>query len=156
MSDIPADGRLVDFQPTARQTRPVARRVGWILVAVTSLLIGMYAVLVVATGFALVPEEVAGNRFPSALGLRIHIVASGIALITGPFQFLRPLRHRFPVVHRTLGRIYVVACLVGGLAGGLIALFSTSGLVAGFGLPWRSPGSPARSKPGWRSAGTTT
>jgi len=134
MSDIPADGRLVDFQPTARQTRPVARRVGWILVAVTSLLIGMYAVLVVATGFALVPEEVAGNRFPSALGLRIHIVASGIALITGPFQFLRPLRHRFPVVHRTLGRIYVVACLVGGLAGGLIALFSTSGLVAGFGF----------------------
>ena len=133
-TDTPADGRSIDLEPTARRTRPVARRIGWILVAVTSLLIGAYAVLLVASGFAVLPEEVAGNRFPSALGLRIHIIASGIALITGPFQFLRPLRHRFPVVHRTLGRIYVVACLIGGLAGGLIALFSTSGLVAGFGF----------------------
>src|SRR4029453_18577386 len=127
MSDISANRRAIEFQPTARRTRPVAPRVGWILVAVTSLLVGAYAVLLVASGFALVPEEVVGNRFPSALGLRLHIVASGIAFITGPFQFLRPLRHRFPVVHRTLGRIYVVACLIGGLAGGLIALFSTSG-----------------------------
>jgi hypothetical protein len=101
---------------------------------VSSLLIGAYAVFIIVTGFAFVAEEVAGNRFPSALGLRTHIVASGIALITGPFQFLRPLRHRFPLVHRTFGRIYVVACLIGGVAGGSIALFSTSGLVAGFGF----------------------
>jgi len=134
MSEISADRHAIEFQPTARRTRPVARRVGWILVAVTSLLVGAYAVLLVASGFALVPEDVAGNRFPSVLGLRIHIIASGIALITGPFQFLRPLRERFPLVHRTIGRIYVVACLIGGLAGGLIALFSTSGLVAGFGF----------------------
>jgi hypothetical protein len=134
MSDIPTEVRSMELPPTARRTRPVARRIGWILVAVTSLLIGAYAVLLVASGFSLVPEDIAGNRFPSALGLRIHIIASGIALITGPFQFLRPLRRRFPVVHRTLGRIYVAACLVGGLAGGLIALFTTYGLVAGFGF----------------------
>jgi uncharacterized membrane protein len=105
-----------------------------VLVAVSSLMIGGYAVFIIATGFAFVAEEVAGNRFPSVLGLRIHIVASGIALISGPFQFLRPLRHRFPLVHRTLGRIYVVASLIGAVAGGSIALFSTSGLVAGFGF----------------------
>jgi hypothetical protein len=134
MSDIPTEVRSKRLPPTARRTRPVARRIGWILVAITSVLIGAYALFLMASGFTLVPEEVAGNRFPSALGLRIHIVASGIALLTGPFQFLRPLRRRFPVVHRTLGRIYVVACLVGGLAGGLIALFSTGGLVAGFGF----------------------
>lgn len=100
----------------------------------TSILIGAYAVFIVATGFAFVPDEVPANRFPTALGLRTHIVASGIALLTGPFQFLRPLRHRFPLVHRTLGRIYVVACIVGGIAGGSIALFTASGLVAGFGF----------------------
>jgi hypothetical protein len=121
VSDSLVDGSSIELPPAARRTRPVARRIGWVLVAVTSLLIGAYAVLLVASGFALVPEEVASNRFPSALGLRIHIVASGVALITGPFQFLRPLRHRFPVVHRTLGRIYVVASLIGGLAGGSIA-----------------------------------
>lgn len=134
MSDSLVDRSSIELRPAARRPRPVARRIGWVLVAVPSLLIGAYAVLLVASGFALVPEEVASNRFPSALGLRIHIVAAGIALITGPFQFLRPLRHRFPIVHRTLGRIYVVACLIGGLAGGSIALFSASGLVAGFGF----------------------
>jgi hypothetical protein len=58
MSDIPADGRSIEFQPTARRARPVARRIGWILVAVTSLLIGAYAVFLIATGFAFVPAEV--------------------------------------------------------------------------------------------------
>jgi hypothetical protein len=134
MSDIPTEVRSIELPPTARRTRPVARRVGWILVAITSVLIGAYAILLIASGFTLVPEDIAGNRFPSVLGLRIHIVASAIALISGPFQFLRPLRRRFPVVHRTLGRIYVAACLVGGLAGGLIALFTTYGLAAGFGF----------------------
>jgi Predicted membrane protein (DUF2306) len=133
MGDTSVD-TSIEFPSTARRTRPVARRIGWVLVVVSSLLIGAYAVFIIVTGFAFVAEEVAGNRFPSALGLRTHIVASGIALITGPFQFLRPLRHRFPLVHRTFGRIYVVACLIGGVAGGSIALFSTSGLVAGFGF----------------------
>jgi hypothetical protein len=68
MTDIPADERAIDLQPRARPTRPVLRRVGWILVAVTSLLIGAYAVLLVASGFALVPEDVAGNRFPVPSG----------------------------------------------------------------------------------------
>ena len=95
--------------------------------AVTSLLIGAYAVLLLP---AALPCTRGGRRvrFPQCPRAKDHITASGIALITGPFpQFLRPLRHRFPVVHRTIGRIHVVACLIGGLASGLIALFSTSG-----------------------------
>ena len=116
MGDIPVD-TSIQLPSTARRSRPVPRRIGWVLVAVGSLLIGAYAIFIIATGFAFVAQEVAGNRFPSALGLRTHVVASGIALITGPFQFLRPLRHRFPTVHRTTGRIYVVACIIGGLAG---------------------------------------
>ena len=134
MSDIPADLRGSESPPLTRRSWPVPRRLGWAVVAVTSILVGAYAVFLVVTGFAFVPEEVAANRFPSALGLRTHIMASAIALLMGPFQFFRPLRRRFPIVHRTLGRIYVAACIVGGLAGGSIALFTTSGLVAGFGF----------------------
>ena len=33
-----------------------------------------------------------------------------------------------------MGRTYVLACLIGGLAGGSIALFSSAGLVAGLGF----------------------
>ena len=99
-----------------------------------SVLIGAYAVAVVASNFDLVADDVAANRFPTPLGLRIHIVASGLALLVGPFQFNRALRRRAPRVHRTMGRIYVAAVMVGGLAGGSIALFSDSGLIAGFGF----------------------
>ena len=111
-----------------------SRRIGWAVVTVLSVAIGAYAVAVVASNFAMVAGEVAGNRFPTPLGLRVHIVASGLALLIGPFQFLRALRNRAPRVHRWMGRTYVLACLIGGLAGGSIALFSSSGLVAGFGF----------------------
>jgi hypothetical protein len=86
------------------------------------------------TGFQFVPASVAGNQFPSALGLRTHITAAAVALITGPFQFLRPLRSRFPVAHHSIGGVYIVACLIGGTAAGLIAVFTTSGPVAGAGF----------------------
>ena len=134
MSDLPADVRGIELPQQTRRSWPVPRRIGWAVVTVTSILVGAYAVFLVATGFAFVPDEVAGNRFPTTIGLRTHITASAIALLVGPFQFLRPLRRRFPMVHRTLGRIYVAACIIGGLAGGSIALFSTSGLAAGFGF----------------------
>lgn len=104
------------------------------VMTVFALAVGGYAVALVASGFRLVPGEIAANRFPTPLGLRIHIVAAGLALLTGPFQFARGLRNRLPRVHRWLGRTYVASCLVGGVSGGAIALFSTSGLVAGAGF----------------------
>jgi Predicted membrane protein (DUF2306) len=113
---------------------PIARGIGWAVMALFSLGVAGYAIFLVLTGFAFVPAEIAANRFPTALGLRTHISASALALLTGPFQFLRPLRRRFPVAHHWIGRVYIAACLVGGVAGGAIALFSTSGLVAGFGF----------------------
>ncbi len=113
---------------------PVGRRIGWGTMTVLALLVGGYALFLVVTGFRFVPADVAGNHFPTALGLRTHITASAFALITGPFQFLRPLRRRFPVAHHVIGGVYITACLVGGLAAAAIALFSTAGLVAGAGF----------------------
>jgi uncharacterized membrane protein len=96
--------------------------------------VGGYALFHVATGFAYLPPEVAGNAFPSSIGLRAHVAASGVALILGPFQFLRSLRAKRPRLHRWTGRCYVAACLTGGAAGGAIALFTTAGPVAGWGF----------------------
>ncbi len=121
--------------PTDQRPRHgIARRIGWGAMTFLSLGVGTYALVLVATGFRFVPADVAANHFPTALGLRTHITASAVALITGPFQFLRPLRRRYPVAHHWIGRIYLTACLVGGVAAGLIALFSAGGLVAGFGF----------------------
>jgi uncharacterized membrane protein len=122
------------LRPDPPRPHPPARRVGWVIMTVLAVAVGGYAVALVASGFRLVPTDIAANRFPTPLGLRVHIVASGVALLVGPFQFARALRHRLPRVHRWLGRTYVIACAVGGVSGGLIAMFSSSGPVAGAGF----------------------
>jgi uncharacterized membrane protein len=103
-------------------------------VAVLSVGVGGYALFHVLTGFAHVPPPVMNSHFFTPLGIQIHIGASGVALLVGAFQFLRSLRARRPRLHRWVGRIYVAACVIGGLAGGIIALYSSAGLVAGWGF----------------------
>jgi uncharacterized membrane protein len=109
-------------------------RIGWSLMAFLSLGVAGYAAFHVATGFVHLPPDVAQNTFVSPYGLYLHITASAVALALGPFQFLRGLRSRMPWLHRWTGRTYVAACLLGGLAGGAIALYSTAGLAAGAGF----------------------
>ncbi len=133
MLTMTLSGTAVAEQGTAAH-RVAARRVGWVIMTVFALAVGGYAVALVASGFRLVPGEIATNRFPTPLGLRVHIVAAGVALLVGPFQFARALRTRLPRLHRWLGRTYLVACLAGGMSGGAIALFSANGLAAGAGF----------------------
>lgn len=112
----------------------VAGRIGWSVMTFFSLGVGGYALYHAATGFVQLGQEVASNAFPSPHGLHLHIAASGIALALGPFQFLRGVRTKAPWLHRWIGRVYVTACLLGGLAGGAIAMFSSSGPIAGAGF----------------------
>ena len=67
-------------------------------------------------------------------GLYVHAFGGGIALIIGPFQFLSRLRNRRPILHRWMGRIYLIAVLLSGLAAFLIAPGMISGLVGEIGL----------------------
>jgi uncharacterized membrane protein len=115
-----------------------AARIGthltWGLITLLSVGVGGYALFHVATGFQFVPPEVAANAFFTPLGLQTHIAVSAIAMILGAFQFLKVLRTRAPAVHRWMGRIYIAACLVGGVSGLSIALYSSAGPIAGWGF----------------------
>jgi uncharacterized membrane protein len=68
--------------------------------------------------------------------LALHVAGAATALLVGPLQFVARLRARRPAVHRVLGRVYVTGCLVGGVAGLVLAFGAASGpvSVAGFGL----------------------
>jgi uncharacterized membrane protein len=112
-----------------------AARIGthaaWGLIAFMSVGVGGYALFHVATGFAHLPLT---NPMFDPWGLRVHVAASAFAMILGAFQFLKVLRQKAPVVHRWMGRAYILACVVGGVAGGAIALSSTAGPIAGWGF----------------------
>ena len=68
------------------------------------------------------------------VGLFVHAFSGGIALLLGPFQFLDGFRKRRPVVHRWMGRLYLVSILIGGLWAFVIAPGMISGLVGEVGL----------------------
>jgi uncharacterized membrane protein len=108
-----------------------AKATTWGLIAFLSVGVGGYALFHAFTGFAHLPIT---NPMFDPWGLSTHIAASGVAMILGAFQFLKPLRQNAPAVHRWMGRVYVLACVIGGLAGGAIALSSTAGPIAGWGF----------------------
>ena len=103
----------------------------WAVITLLSIGVGGYALYHVATGFEHLPLT---NPMFDPYGLRTHIAASAFAMILGAFQFSKSLRRKAPTLHRWMGRGYVLACVVGGLAGGAIALSSTAGPIAGWGF----------------------
>ena len=74
----------------------------------------------------------------ATVAIGVHFLAGGVILVLGCVQLLSSVRARWPAVHRWLGRVYVVACVLAGLGGlGFIASKGTvGGLVMdlGFGL----------------------
>jgi uncharacterized membrane protein len=56
-----------------------------------------------------------------------HFIGSGTALLVGGFQFSARLRRNYPQVHRWTGRVYLLACLAGGLGGLGLATISFGG-----------------------------
>ncbi|GAA1809488.1 DUF2306 domain-containing protein [Agromyces neolithicus] len=99
--------------------------------------------IVLAIGIAAyaVPRYLTGNPDDSAvplgpdpmlhyLVLTAHAAPAGLALILGPFQFITPLRTRFPRAHRVTGRIYMICIALGAMAGLVAATISVDGFSA--------------------------
>jgi uncharacterized membrane protein len=80
-------------------------------------------------------DEVAANLMRKPW-LPIHAAFAATALLVGPFQFLARFRTRAPQVHRTVGKVYVAACLAAAPAGLILASHSAAGPIAqwGFGI----------------------
>jgi len=69
---------------------------------------------------------------PSAIA--VHLAGGIGAIVIGAFQLNSRLRRNFLPTHRWLGRVYVVAVTLGGIAGFVLATNSTGGLVTHFGF----------------------
>ncbi len=64
----------------------------------------------------------------------LHTTGGGLALLLGSVQFFPRLRNRYLTLHRNLGKAYVLACLIGGTSGLVIALFANGGWIAKMGF----------------------
>ncbi|WP_395007222.1 DUF2306 domain-containing protein [Undibacterium sp.] len=104
-----------------------------------SLGVAAYATIVYAAFplGSLVHPEMKTNFENHRLAIYLHIFASSLALLIGPFQFSKRLRVSRPQLHRLLGKIYLgLGVLLGGLAGLFMAAFAYGGLTSnlGFGI----------------------
>lgn len=70
------------------------------------------------------------------VGALVHMACSPVALVAGALQVNRAIRTRHLVLHRWLGRLYVLAVLLAGASGMSMALQAQGGPVSewGFGL----------------------
>jgi len=117
---------------------PAAPKMGWPfwLMLAGSLLIALASVRYLFPGAPGGAPGIMANAFTKYGALTVHAGFAIVALTIGPFQFMRGLRTGRPRLHRWMGRTYVLACLIAGAAGLVLALGATTGPVstAGFGI----------------------
>lgn len=113
-------------------------KIYWILLGLLAIGVGLYPLLYLIMdepeGILLSKSEALLSNVIWKTGFFLHIIPGGIALLVGWTQFSAKIRRDKVHLHRLLGKIYVSAALVSGLAGFSIAWFATGGIVAKIGF----------------------
>ena len=81
-----------------------------------------------------------------------HMLIAPIALFVGPFQFNSRIRATRPRLHRTMGKIYVAACTIAGIAALATAPYASGGPIAGLGFATLAVCWIAATLGAWRAA----
>lgn len=110
---------------------------------VARILIAILSVYIVSKSFRYLGFEVTGiledkgplvRDFFYKLGFYSHVIFGSVALLTGPWQFFKRFRNKQIKLHRTLGKIYIISCLLGSISGFGIAFFASGGIVGKLGF----------------------
>lgn len=123
--------------PSVQPRKPSLRKqIGWAVL----LLLAIYPVLLSSDYLTLKSEDIPFAEQKAVYlahhtMLMVHIVASMLAILIGPFQFLPTLRKgRLLKIHRWLGRAYLLSVLCGGIGGLYMAQFGYGGLISELGF----------------------
>ena len=120
-------------QTSDRPLAPKPRLGRWAYGLMALLSFGVAGYAVVVASLDRFPPPIAANSAGLAT-LILHATCASVALVIGPFQLMPGLRTRRRRLHRWMGRLYCVACLVGGVAGAALAWGTSSGPVAKYGF----------------------
>lgn len=105
----------------------------WWAMAVNAVLIAAYALAVMLVPVVRAPF-VRERLVAMPLAIYAHLVGGAIAVGIGWLQFDVSLRERRVSVHRWIGRVYLVAVLIGGVGGLALARVSQEGVVTHLGF----------------------
>jgi uncharacterized membrane protein len=119
--------RAFDTKP--RATLAKALRYGGALLAVCVGLVSWRYIARVGP----VPPNVLANRFFDPW-IVVHAAAASTALMLGAMQLSSAVRQRRPALHRASGWLYVVGCIVGGVAALVLSAGVSTGPVAAAGF----------------------
>lgn len=111
---------------------PRLRRLGFALLCLGALLVGLYALSYALPGLPLAPPL--ANAQLKREWLVLHALSAALALLAGPLQFIAALRRRRPGLHRWLGRVYLTAVALGTLSAVPLALPAETGVLASAGF----------------------
>jgi hypothetical protein len=101
---------------------------------IPSMPIGVYALRYWSGDPALLPYELRINLLHNPPAFILHTSFGGLALLLAPWQFVGGLRRRHPRVHRWIGRAYVAAVVISGVAAYPVAFGTFAGPIASAGF----------------------
>lgn len=119
----------------------MGKKIAWFLFAFFAIGVSLYPLLYGYLAYIGVEEALRSRKTAELLGSQVwntgfytHISFSGLALLVGWIQFSKKFRNANLKRHRFIGKIYMIAVLLGGLAGFYIAFYATGGIVAKLGF----------------------
>lgn len=119
----------------------LGNKIAWFFFAFFAIGVSLYPLLYGYLAYVGVDEALRARKTTELLanviwntGFYTHISFGGLALLVGWVQFSKRFRDVNLKRHRLIGKIYMVAVLIGGLAGFYIAFYATGGIVAQLGF----------------------
>lgn len=113
------------------------KNVLWTLFGFFSIVIGLYPILyfvIDMVGFLDGKSEELRSSTIWNWFFYQHIIFGAVSMLTGWTQFSSRLRKKYMSTHRLLGKVYVVAVMLSGLAGFYLSLYATGGIIASLGF----------------------
>jgi hypothetical protein len=121
--------------------RSIENKIAWFFFAFFAIGVSLYPLLYGYLAYIGLDEALRSRKTVALLanvvwntGFYTHISFGGLALLVGWVQFSKRFRNANLKRHRTIGKIYMIAVLISGLAGLYIAFYATGGLVAKLGF----------------------
>jgi uncharacterized membrane protein len=110
----------------------LTRKISYYLLAICCVSIGLYPTIyfIIDRRFGLLRSKSAVLLADNLWNVMFytHIILGGIALLIGWLQFNKKLRNKYINLHRNIGKVYIISCLLSGVAGFYIALHATGGI----------------------------